>query len=315
MTELTPEQLLLLKEKIITKYLRGPKTFLPQLKVKPETISESGYLVLLVTKNGLKTILKLLLDQSRANEFEAELFVYQKLKELQPKIKNKIPQLYAFANKQTLKYIEIEYLEDYQPLGKIHEFSSSINNAQIKQIIKLLSLFHIKKKGEILRKQLNKIRPPLYYQAKINYLHKKNKILKIHQSSLFSRLRKILNSKKEIIQSTAQYLILGDRNPSHLLIQGRTLKTYDFNTVGIGNPAYDYTFIYLCLFVFNSQQAELLLKCLQKQYYQVNHFWNCFWFDMLIRSLGETYYYQEHKDHHRSKLCNRLFFDTLKKCS
>lgn len=291
-------------EKIL--YLKGKP--LPFLNLFPKEEGGSGFLVFLVEKeekHPRKLIVKILWEEKFKARFDNEIFIYKKIPKIKPQLRKFLPSLVNLSSKG-LKFFEIEYLDDFDKLGETQEVEK-ISSQILKKILKTISLFHLPKSALLSHfndVSLNLYRGYPFYFNKLFRLDTAERISHYFGERFSQKMKKILEKSKEKLIG-GEFLVLGDRNPSNVLIKDNKIKLIDFDRVGFGNPALDFTFLFLVLIEFPALQKELM-EYLKERYQNIKNFWFVFWFDVLFRS-ADVFYFWEKRNKKRAKLVKDFF--------
>lgn len=296
-------------EKIL--YLKGEP--LPFLNLYPQQEGGSGFLVFLVEKKkkvSKKLIVKILWNKKFEERFNNELFIYKKIPQIKPNLKKFLPCLVSVSLKD-LKFFELEYLDNFKKLGEIHTVEK-ISTDLLKKILEVISLFHLSKSElSIHFKNVSfaYYRDYSFYFNKLFHLDTAERINHYFGEQFFQKIKKILEENKEKL-TEGEFLILGDRNPSNVLIKDNEIKLIDFDRAGFGNPALDFTFLFLDLIEFPNLQKEVI-EYLKEKYKNVKNFWFVFWFDVLFRSI-DIFYFWEKRNKKKAKLFKQFFLKNFK---
>lgn len=287
-------------------YLSGLR--IPSLNLFPKRETESGFLVFLVKKKSKKTILKVLWKKEFDFRFKNEIFVYNDLPKIKPSLKELIPWLinHSLLN---LKYLEIEYLEGFKKLGET-QVVRKISKKIFTKLLEAISSFHLSKDKLSEKDFLQPYRGYLFYGEKLFHLDTGKRISFYFGDLFFEKIKNLLEKNKQKL-SEANFLVLGDRNPSNILIKNEKIKIIDFDRIGLGNPAFDFSFLFLVLIEFSDLQKELL-EYLKKKYQKIKNFWFVFWFDVLFRT-PDVLFFWEKKDKKRFLLLKNNFLSIFDK--
>lgn len=315
-------------------FLRGVE--IPSFELKPEKETSSGFLVFLVSASELrsltgnflrgqtarqqvsrsatpqkfgglparkkdnnnKSILKILWQERFLERFKSELFIYKEFGQIKPEVSDYLPSLINYSERE-LKYLEIEYLDGYQPIGETNNLRPDLSEEDLLKVFKVISCFHFPKNKLQLPFSLENLRTYDFYMRKLIKLDTGERINKYISQGLVKKVRDILErQKRELLVS--DYFVLGDRNPSNILMKDNILKIIDFDRAGWSNPAIDFTFFYVILLPW-SKMTDKLLGFLRKKYGGIKDFWLRFRVDVLIRLVDEIYFWHE-KDPKRAEL-------------
>lgn len=265
----------LLKKFDIKKFLQGPKI---SNKLIPAKTSGSGFAVFLTKK---PSILKILWDPKFSYRLQNELFVYQQFKQ-----NNRyLPKLLSFST--TLpKFLEIEYLTGFSPIGSLHK-TIFITEKILNKTIQVISYFHTK----VASKTLKELRNLDFYQKKLFQKDSGIRLKKYFGISPEEFVKKLIKQKSSINNNLS--FVLSDRNPGNILIdKNNQIKLIDFDRCGMGNPAGDYTFLFLTLVPKYNNLTKILLKLLKKNYQSIL-FWNYFYLDIAFRCIDEYHFWKK----------------------
>lgn len=295
----------LLADYQILSYLQGEKLKgLPP----PKKVSDSLFSLFLVKKNDRQSILKVLKNNNFISRITKEATFYQIFNRC-PTTKQFIVNLITYSF-QTPAFIEIDYLKHYQTLGDLHQINKPPSKLVWEKILSALSQFHWNKVdlNRFKLADLPRVRNDVFYLTKLIKLDTGQRI-KNYFAIDPKKIIQLINSNKEKLNNN--YLTLGDRNPTNILIKDEKVKLIDFDRVGISNPGVDFTFLYLTLLPHPSLQS-LLVDYLNHRYKNISHFWFHFWFDILMRSVDE-YHFWFKINPARAQLIRKLFFASLLK--
>lgn len=268
-------------------FLKGNR--LPYLNLFPKKEGDSGFLIFLGKKRGKKIILKILWEKKFEKRFNTEVFVLNNFSKKFSFIKNKLPKIYQYSFEK-INFFEINYLNDYQSLGDYHQINNnSFSRKILENILTTINIFH-QSIANLPSFDFSYVRNSYFYQEKLFKLDTGTRIENFFGKNQRTKIETIFLKNKNKLNDKISF-VLGDRNPSNILVKNESIKLIDFDRSGIGNPAIDFTFLYICL--IDSSLAKFFLSFLKKKYSKVKNFWFHFWYDVLQRLVDEIYYWEK----------------------
>lgn len=268
-------------------YLNGPPGKV--LEKEPKNTSLSGFYVFLVNDSGQEKILKILWNNKFYSRLQNEKFVYQTIAKIN-NLKDYLPRCYQFSTKDN--FFEIEFLKNYQNLGLVHQISNLPSINLLVKILETISYFHINKKRLEIKKNILPARDYHFYLKKLFNLDTGHRIKIFFSEETEKKIKQFLTEKKEMFIKKSDCFLLGDRNPSNIFVKNSQIKLVDFDRIGIGNPALEYSFLYLTLLPYPNH-LKTLISFLKKRYDQQKEFWFHFLFDIMFRSIDEIYFWEK----------------------
>jgi len=195
--------------------------------ITPKYHSQSGFLIFHAKKSNKELLLKILYQPKFFSRLESEIFFYKTFSSL-TRVKKFIPQLFNFS-KNPPGFLEIEYLKNYYPLGSFHQISHHLDSQLLKKILSVINLFHNKNNLVNLKKQKYIIpkRTDQFYLNKLINLDTGERINNYFNTDPNKIIKLIRICAKNLAE--AEYFVLGDRNPSNILIKDATIKLIDFD--------------------------------------------------------------------------------------
>ncbi len=297
-----------MKEKLFLKKLNSLLSSYSQLSflsgypikgfsLKPKRKSSSGFWVFKAYNPHKKiySILKVVAPLNYNNlistplrKFNAELTVYTKI----PQSKPYIPKLISFSTSK-LKYLEIEYLEGYLPIGDSNGFYKC-SKKLLSKIFEITSNFHIKLSPTLQRKLFKY--DSEYYKKRIALLKKEieNSVYKNFLFPILHSIEKKLPLYKKNLEIVDTFVIK-DRHPGHYYIYKEKIKTFDFDTGGVGTPVIDFSYLYILSYIYSPSLAKELLKKIENRYFHPPFLNKFFYFDLTLKILTTLLYFHSTK--------------------